>query len=389
MCRSRAIVVDAAFAGAIFAACVPPLLVNNSPWWGYPLAAGTSLPLIWRRRVPFVVGVVVGVAAIGYARVPEMPQAMPYAVLVATYTIAERGTRWQRWTTLVAGPLGVLASTNSLPDALFSYQFPILLSLSAYGLGAAARTRRRYAEVLEDRARHLDRARDAETRQAAAAERERIAREMHDILAHAVSLMVVQAEAGPVVVRSDPARAEAAFEAIGQAGRRAMTQLRWLLRGVGDPVDGESRPCIANVPRLAGEVGRTGLAVSLTVAGEARQVSTEVDVAAYRIVQEALTNALRHADATTVSIRLLWGAGDVEVMVADDGHGLSVPSGRRPDVAATGRGLAGISVRAAACGGVATTGPGPGGRGFTVYAKLPAPVVPDPVVRKPRVEAQT
>jgi signal transduction histidine kinase len=373
----RTVLVDAVFAGVVFAAAVPPLVINNAPWWGYGLAAGTSLPLAWRRRVPFVVGIVVGLAAIAYSRVPEMPQAMPYGVLVATYTLAERGTRWQRWLTLIVGPLGVLGSTNSLPDALFSYQFPILLSLSAYGLGVAARTRRRYSEVLEDRARHLIRARDAEAQRAAAAERERIAREMHDILAHAVSIMVVQAEAGPVVVRSDPSRAEAAFEAIADAGRSAMVHLRRLLGSAGDPGERVSRPNIAAVADLVSEVGRTGVSVSMTVDGDARPVPAEVDVAAYRIVQEALTNVLRHSAAAAVSIRLIWQATALEVVITDDGRG--------PPVDGTpGRGLIGITARATACGGVASSGPGPGGLGFTVYARLPVPVG-----TQQRVEAQT
>lgn len=373
----RTVLVDAVFAGVVFAAAVPPLVINNAPWWGYGLAAGTSLPLAWRRRVPFVVGIVVGLAAIAYSRVPEMPQAMPYGVLVATYTLAERGTRWQRWLTLIVGPLGVLGSTNSLPDALFSYQFPILLSLSAYGLGVAARTRRRYSEVLEDRARHLVRARDAEAQRAAAAERERIAREMHDILAHAVSIMVVQAEAGPVVVRSDPSRAEAAFEAIADAGRSAMVHLRRLLGSAGDPGEGVSRPNIAAVADLVSEVGRTGVSVSMIVDGDARPVPAEVDVAAYRIVQEALTNVLRHSAAAAVSIRLTWQATDLEVVITDDGRG--------PPVDGTpGRGLIGITARAVACGGVASSGPGPAGLGFTVYARLPVPVG-----TQQRVEAQT
>jgi signal transduction histidine kinase len=357
---------DAAFAGVILAVGLPPLVINRAPWWGYALAAGISIPLTWRRQAPFAVGVVVGLAGIAYAQVPHLPQAMPYGVLVATYTLADRGRRWQRWATLAAAPLGVLGSTGSVPDALFSYQFPILLSLSAYGLGLAARTRRRYAEVLQDRARHLDRARRAEAARAAAAERERIARDMHDILAHAVSMMVVQAEAGPVVVRSDPTRAEAVFDAIADAGRSATIQLRHLLRETDDRGSPGSQPGIAAVADLATDVGRTGVAVTVTVDGAARPVPAGVDVAVYRIIQEALTNVVRHAGAATVSVRLTWKATELVIAVADDGGGRSA-------TATPGRGLVGISERAAACGGTASAGAGPDGRGFTVSARLPVP----------------
>jgi signal transduction histidine kinase len=353
MRRFSSPLLDAVFAALVLAASVPPLVVNHAPWWGYAATAATSLPLALRRRAPFAVGIVVAVGAIVYSRVPDLPQAMPYGVLVVTYTLADLGTRWQRRVTLVAAPLGVLASTGSLPDTLFSYQFPILLSLSAYGLGVAARNRRRYAEAMAARA--------------AAAERERIARDMHDILAHAVSLMVVQAEAGSVVVRSDPERARGVFDTIGEAGRGAMVQLRRLLTNVDGAGAQPPRLTVAAVGELVDEVGRTGLAVSLAIEGEPRPVPADVEAAAYRIVQEALTNVVRHSGSARAAVRLVWSRSELTVTVADEGRGRR--AGSTP-----GRGLVGIAERASACGGSASAGPGSDGRGFAVKATLPVRV---------------
>ena len=183
---------------------------------------------------------------------------------------------------------------------------------------------------------------------------------MHDILAHAVTLMVVQAEAGPVVVRRDPERAELAFEAIADAGRDAMTQLRRLL-GVlkADEAQRLPQPTLDELPGLV-----AGTA-SLEVTGERRPVPPDTEIAVYRIVQEALTNTVKHARAQHVAVRLNWSADELEVSVVDDGQGPQA-------TVAGGHGLVGIRERAAACGGTAEAGPRPGG-GFEVRARLPCP----------------
>ncbi len=206
-----------------------------------------------------------------------------------------------------------------------------------------------------------------EAERAAERERARIARDMHDILAHAVSLMVVQAEAGPVAVRNDPERAEAAFEAIAGAGRDAMVQLRRML---GTPnADGAPRapqPTVEDLPELAAQVAETGLKVAFHTVGEARPVTPDCAVAAYRITQEALTNIVKHAGARHADIRLTWEDDTLMIDITDDGQGsgLALPS--------SGHGLIGVRERAAACGGTATAGPRPDGPGFQVSVRLPA-----------------
>jgi signal transduction histidine kinase len=193
---------------------------------------------------------------------------------------------------------------------------------------------------------------------------------MHDILAHAVSLMVVQAEAGPVVVRSDPDRAEAAFDAIAAAGRDAMGQLRRIL-GVlkQDPGPDVPRrlpqPSVAALPALVRQVGESaGLRVELRATGEPRPLPPDTEVAAYRIAQEALTNTVKHARARSAAVGLDWGEDELILTVTDDGQGPAVPGG--------GHGLIGIKERAAACGGEASAGRGPDG-GFRVLVRLPVP----------------
>lgn len=329
---------------------------------GLLLNLATVIPLLWRRRAPFAVMVIVGAAATGVSAYHRPGQNLQYAGLLAIYTIASLGRkRWQRLGVLVAilvtfPPASLLLKHNDLDE----FMFTLLLPLAAFLLGSLERTRREHAETLRERAEQLERERVAEAARAAAEERARVARDMHDILAHAVSLMVVQAEAGPVVVRRDPERAERAFEAIADAGRDAMTQLRRLL-GVlkADETQRLPQPTLDDLPELVGGTA------SLEVTGERRLVPPDTEIAVYRIVQEALTNTLKHARAQHVAVRLDWSADGLEVSVVDDGQGPQT-------TVAGGHGLVGIRERAAACGGTAEAGPRPGG-GFEVRARLPCP----------------
>jgi signal transduction histidine kinase len=236
--------------------------------------------------------------------------------------------------------------------------------VTAYAIGRAAAGTRAHAAVLEERAARLERERTLEAERAAERERARIAREMHDILGHAVSLMVVQAEAGPVVVCHDPERAVATFDAIAGAGRDAMEQLRRMLDVLSDDRDPNTpRLTIDDLPELVAQVAGAGLEVGYEVAGEPRPLSPDCEVAAYRITQEALTNVVKHAGASRADVRLSWQQENLMIEILDDGRGAGagLPSG--------GNGLIGIRERAAACGGTAAAGPET--RGFAVRARLP------------------
>jgi signal transduction histidine kinase len=286
---------------------------------------------------------------------------VPFSQLVATYTFAAYSAPALR----VVGVLGTVAGiTASLlgKHNLIPVGTTIIAFVAAYALGAIARSRRELIATLEARARRLA----ADYAEAASRERERIARDMHDILAHSVSLMVVQAEAGPVVVRSDPARAVSVFDAIADAGRDALAQLRRAL-GVLRPESGSRapQPGLDALGSLVEQARGAGLLAALDERGDPRPVAPDTAVAAYRVVQEALTNVVKHARAGRVDVRLDWSATALRLEVRDDGRG---GNGR---TASGGRGLIGMRERVAACGGTLMTGPAGDGPGFRVAATLP------------------
>ncbi|MYS66925.1 hypothetical protein GTW66_23810 [Streptomyces sp. SID5473] len=219
------------------AATTIPFVVPRAPhlpeatWTAYLVTLLTAVPLLWRRRRP--VGALAGVLAVGavYGAAVDGPgQPLPYAVLIAFYTVAALCPPRVRSVTAVATASAVVASVAVLrggdPRELL---FTLFVLGAAFVFGRFADTRRAYLAAVEGRAAQLERANRIEAEQAAARERARIAREMHDVLSHAVSLMVVQAEAGPVAVRTAPERAVAAFDAISGTGRDAMVQLRHML----------------------------------------------------------------------------------------------------------------------------------------------------------------
>ncbi|MFI8488057.1 sensor histidine kinase [Streptomyces rubrogriseus] len=347
-------------------------------WRGWLLGAATAVPLVWRRAAPFATACAVSVATPAQAVHHAPPPDLMYGGFVVLYTLAALARPWQRRVMLAGWLIGVAATISHKEDAEpFEYAFQLLSIGCAYALGSLTRTQRAYTAELEDRARRLERERAADTARATAQERARIARDMHDILAHAVSLMVVQAEAGPVVVRSDPARAEAAFDAIATAGRDAMTQLRRIL-GVLKEEEREPgprrlpQPGLTALPGLVRGVGESaGLRVELRTTGEPGALPADTEVAAYRIVQEALTNTVKHAYASCAVVGLDWAEDGVTLTVTDDGRGPAAP-GDGPG--GGGHGLIGIRERAAACGGEAVTGGGPDG-GFRVVVRLPVAAV--------------
>jgi signal transduction histidine kinase len=364
--------VDIALAGVVLVAVslqfILPTEEDRATWLGFALGVGTAVPLVWRRRAPILCSWLVSAFTTAMAVYCRPAPEVTYGGLVVLYTVASLTPAWHRRTMVVAW-LGVSTTVLFTQGAEpLEFAFQILIYVSAYALGMVSRVQQAYTAAVEDRARRLEAQRESEVARATARERARIARDMHDILAHAVSLMVVQAEAGPVVVRSDPVRAEAAFDAIADTGRDAMAQLRRILGVLKEERLADLRspqPTISALPHLVEQVARTGLAVELITAGRARPVPPDTEVAAYRLVQEALTNTLKHAAAGSALVRLDWTDNDTLVITAtDDGTGTAAPG------PGGGQGLIGIRERAAACGGAAEAGPAPGG-GFRVAARLP------------------
>ncbi|MEU9181001.1 histidine kinase [Streptomyces sp. NPDC048550] len=363
-----------------------PFVVPRDPldspatWPAYLLTTLGNVPLVWRRRAP--VSAIFGMVAAGslYTLAMDGPgQPLPYAPLIGVYTMAllcPAGVRITMGVTLTGLILASVAlNTGTARELLFA----LFVFAAAYALGRLQYTRQAYTAAIEARAAELERANRIEAEQAAARERARIAREMHDILSHAVSIMIVQAEAGPVAVRRAPERAEAAFDAIAETGRDAMAQLRTMLGvlrtdGAAQAAPRTPQPGIEELPGLLERVRGSGPRVSYERTGAVRALPAALEATVHRVVQEALTNVVKHSGASAVSVRLEYGTESLTVTVTDDGRGPGPAPGPGPGAAAGGHGgghgLIGIRERAAAHGGTAEFGPGPGGLGFSVRIVL-------------------
>lgn len=378
-------VTDAGVALLVQAAVSVPWLLPRDPrqepadLTSYLLTTVTVLPLLWRRRAPATV-LLACMATLGlYTAALDGPgQTLPYTALVALYTVGSACPSPRRQILLALSLATVFPATAWNTGEIRELVFSLIVLTGSYGFGRLARFRQEYTRAVEERAEQLELTRHVEAERAAARERARIAREMHDVLAHAVSLMVVQAEAGPVAVRTAPERAEAAFEAISEAGRDAMTQLRRMLGVLREDgaADGraprEPQPGVGELPALMERVRASGSAVSYVVTGSPRPIPPDVGAAVHRIAQEALTNAVKHAPASRVTVELHYRAAELGLVVTDDGNGAADETAPVPSSAPSGGfGLVGIRERAAAHGGTARTGPAPGGRGFQVSAAIP------------------
>ncbi|MFC4912614.1 sensor histidine kinase [Actinomadura gamaensis] len=346
---------DLAVAVAVTAATVVPALPRGPVVALLALLA--SAPVLWRRRAPLPVGIVVGAAMTGLV-LWEKPF-LPYGPLVAVYTIAEQSDTRTRIASIPLIAADVYVSLALPHEDTDVYRSLAAVFVAAYALGTNTRARRARAAELAERERRLAGEREA----AAERERARIARDMHDIVTHSVGLMVVQAEAGPVVLAASPARAEAVFDSIADTGRDALTQLRSVLGTLRPAEPSGPAPGLDTLPDLVEGARRAGLEAVLDLPDPVPDVPPGVAVAAYRIVQEALTNTVRHAGATRVEVRLRLTAGALRVEVLDDGTG--------PSSTGSGHGLIGMRERAAACGGTLRAAPAAGGRGFAVEAVLP------------------
>ncbi|MFD9101966.1 sensor histidine kinase [Streptomyces virginiae] len=371
---ARPWVVDLGLTVLVQLAVTMPFVLPREPglppvtWAAYAVTTLSVVPLVWRRRRPVLVLVAILLVGGVYKVAMDGPgQPLPYAGLMAFYTVALQCPGRVRAAVGAGSVVAVGASVGLGTGTARELSFTLFCAGAAYALGRLQYTRQAYTAAVEDRAAQLERANRIEAEQAVARERARIAREMHDILSHAVSIMIVQAEAGPVAVRRAPERAEAAFEAISETGREAMAQLRTMLgvlREADGPAPREPQPGVAALPALLDRVRRDGPEIAYEETGEVRGLSPAVDTAVYRIVQEALTNVVKHARARRVGVRLHHGARELAVTVTDDGRG------QADGGAGGGHGLIGIRERAAAHGGTAVCGPGPDGTGFSVRAVL-------------------
>lgn len=352
--------------------------------WGTPsftakppmaaLALAVTLPLAWRRQAPIAVlgvGMAAGLTFGGLWPTVE-PIYVIVALLVACYSVgayAGRAAGLVCVAVVVAVYIGgaVLDRLRDTgrhgPGDVFMLAF---LVGGAWTLGQVVHRRSRQTEELQRRAERLERERTQREAVALARERTRIARELHDVIAHSVSVMVIQAGAADELIDTDAPKARACLDAVQEVGQATVVELRRLL-GVLRADDGapdlDPQPGVGRLPALVDEIRAAGLPVDLRIDGEPVPLPAGVDLAAYRIVQEALTNTLRHAGPATAHVRVRYCGPAVEVHVMDDGT-------RGPTPGRGGHGLVGMRERAALYGGALNAGPRAGG-GYAVHARLP------------------
>ena len=334
---------------------------GNERW----LAAALTLPLLWRRRAPFVVFSVIAVIAFGQW-LGGTDLAADVSLLFAIYTVAAQEPRGRVIAACVMLELGVILAVARWAEPSFVPSLVLLtgMAVAAVGLGLNVRTRRAYLASVEERAEQLERERDQQGQLAAAAERARIAREMHDIVAHNLSVMIALADGAGYVSEQDPERAAGAMEQVSKTGRHALGEMRRLLGVLREDSTGLApQPGLADLEPLLEQVRAAGLHATLETSGTPVALGAGAELTVYRLVQEALTNTLKHAGADArARVRLHYDADGVEVEVTDDGHA-------RARVAAGGQGLGGMRERAAVYGGELEAGPAPGG-GWRVRTRL-------------------
>jgi signal transduction histidine kinase len=332
---------------------------------GVALLVLGTLSIGRRRDVPVLVLGVAAMAFLGYDALGHAPPLLPFAPAIALYTIAV--TRTPLAAVSATTVTTVVAAYAAHRDLLTREQFlvDVLSMVAATLLGYGVQLHGRMAS-LKQQAVQLVREHTDETRLAVEQEQARIARELHDIVAHSVSLIIAQASVARRTTDTELEQARQVLGSIERTGREALTEMRGLL-GVLQPgrdrPEPESHLGLDRLPALITQVQQTGLPVQLLVHGNPRPLPSEIELTVYRIVQEALTNTLKHAGVARATVVLSHHPGTLELRIWDDGHGGASTS-------APGNGLAGMQQRAALLGGELTAGPRPGG-GFQVVATLP------------------
>ena len=355
---------------------------TDSPALIVPIAFLLCLVIALRRRMPekmLLLTIGLGVAQL-VLNVQTM--AADFAMLVIVYTVAATSPRWASWLALAVGlcaapmaqmrwPLDGSALGNAAKAVFLTVPFAL-----AWVLGDSIRTRRAYFAQLEERAARLEREREAQSKVAVAAERARIARELHDVVAHNVSVMVVQADGAAYVLDAAPDQAKKALETISSTGRQALAEMRRLLgvlrtgehQEVGEYVP---QPDVDQIDELIEQCRTSGLPVDFKVEGTPRPLPSGVELTAYRIVQEALTNTRKHGGPNAgASVRLVYFDDGLGLLVEDDGKGAPHELYEEGGADGQGHGLIGMRERVGMVGGTLDAGPRPGG-GFRISALLP------------------
>ncbi len=341
------------------------------------------LVIALRRRMPERMLVVAAVTGLAQLALDVEPVPANFAMLVIVYTVAVSGPPWASRFALIGGlcasPLAQLRWPEKESSTAGNLALMVFLAVPfalAWVLGDSLRTRRAYFAQLEERAARLEREREAQAKVAVAAERARIARELHDVVAHNVSVMVVQADGAAYVLDSAPDQAKKALETISGTGRQALAEMRRLLGVLRTGEHQESgeyvpQPDVEQLDELIEQCRTAGLPVDFKVEGTPRPLPSGVELTAYRIVQEALTNTRKHGGPNTgASVRLVYFDDGLGLLVEDDGKGAPHELYEEGGPDGQGHGLIGMRERVGMVGGTLDAGPRPGG-GFRISALLP------------------
>jgi len=342
----------------------------TGPRWATALVSSAMcLLLLWRRTHPLAM-----VVALLLLAVPAAAILFDSSELISTFLplliLAYSGGAYagERDARIILGLLFAGVVTVGLLDesaVASDIYFPTIITTLCWLGGRTVGTRARHAAELHETAALAAERRERETQEAVAEERRRIAREMHDVVAHSISMMVIQAGGARRILATDPGRAEEAAARIRGAGTDALAEMDILLGVLEAAPDGTAPPKLDGLGELVERAREAGLPVTLEVVGARRRLSAGAELAVYRVVQEALTNAVKHAGGATTEVRLEWGDDALDLRVADRGDG-----GASPQLPGAGHGLMGMRERMRVFGGDVQTGPRPDG-GFEVAARLP------------------
>jgi signal transduction histidine kinase len=373
--RGGPLSIDGVIALVACAVCELELVLSNHiegpRWVNAVAAAGVSLPIAWRRIHPLLVAplmlaFVTWQGALG-GDLTENAVTPVVTIPLAVYSLAVLLDRARAiWALCISLGLAWVEVIVTPGHAFDDFVFATMLIGGPFLVGRIVNARVELALELRERAAQLEREQQERERLAVAEERARIAREMHDVVAHNVSVMVVQSSAARRMLDRNPERAGAALELVEHTGREALCEMRRMLdmlRGDDDAPEMAPQPSIDELEGLLDGVREAGIDVDLRVEGERRRVQSSVDLSCFRIVQEALNNTIKHADAAHAHVRLRYGDTEVEVDVTDDGRGIRSPTNG-------GHGLVGMRERVAMLGGRLEAGYRANG-GFEVRATLP------------------
>jgi len=381
----RALVIDTLLSISMFALSIGSVSVWQSEavtttreldGLAYFLIAGQTVPLIWRRRAPVTVLAII-VAAFIIDRGMDYPDSWAlFGIAFAIYTI---GSQLPPRRSLLIGGITLDVVLLWTVVGIFVYDvepFALIGEIALLGLplliGRETYHRQQRMLALERRAIQAEHEREQQATDAVTNERVRIARELHDVVAHEITVMTIQSAAAKRILAEDPDRAQEAMSSAEAAGHRALTEIRRLLGMLrtADPKARDPQPGLGALPRLVDHMNRAGLTTELYMTGDVRPLPLGVDLNAYRIIQESLTNTLKHGGPdVSAEIEVAYDDDSLSIEVRDDGRGAAaIP----PPPDTPGQGLVGMHERAALLDGALAAGPRPGG-GYRVTAKIPIP----------------